>query len=342
MAPFHRPIRTAAAVVTILSFATAAAAQTERARPQPQADVLSLLKSGDARLEAWGAWYAGAGEVRSAALPLQDVVRTRLRAPGAMNPTLDIALDALIQLRVPLDADLLADVYAVRPVQALIAASFAGDPDDFLDEVLRSAEGNGWLAAANLLIARNPRRLVPHALAGLRLKLTILVVDPGTAAGIGVGAGVGRGCGLGILAPGIPPWAGYELTPFASSGLTILAMGPKPIYYRRRLAPAGQSPAAGVDAAAGPTAHDRLAYAAAAAGIESEQLPLRGIEQSSLSVPHDGNLADVVARVRADFVRRYDLFLRMLVGRGALADDAAAVYPARIHLEVVDRRTAPK
>lgn len=326
--------RTAFIRAAVVGLATLSCATSARAQP----DIASLLRSRDPRLEAWGAWYAGAGGLRQLGPLIQDVVRAQVGRPVAMNATLDIALDAIIQLRVPLDPDLLADVYAVRPAQALIAASFAEDPDDLLDLVLRSSKGPEWFAAANLLLDRNPQRLAAHALSGLRLRLTIFVVDAGTGVASG-GGGAGIGCGVEGLAPGMPPWATYSLTSFPAAGLSILALGPKPIYYRRTVAPAGQSPAGSVVDIGKPSGSDRLEYAAAAAGLPPAQMPLRGDEQHSITLPEGRSLAIEVARLRDDLERRYRLLLRMLVQRRILADSDLRTYPAAIDVEVSDHRT---
>jgi hypothetical protein len=138
----------------------------------------------------------------------------------------------------------------------------------------------------------------------------------------------------------MPPWATYHLTPFPAAGVSVLAMGPKSMYYRRTLAPAGHTPSASASHIDGPNEDDRVTYAAAAAGMDPTHMPLRGAEQHSISLPEGSDLSNAVNRVRADFARRYELFLRMLVGRGVLAEDVAATYPARIDVAVQDRRAS--
>ena len=341
----HTLTPVAAVTATILSFPFSATAQAQRpgaVGQEARQDIASWLQSGDRHLEAWGAWYAGNGQLRHLAPLVQNVVRERLRSQRAVDATLDIALDALIQLQSPLDQDVLRDVYAVRPEQALIVASFTKDAGDVLNEVVQSAKGHKWFAAANLLLVRQSPALASHALSGLRLKLTILLVDHGHSMGIASGMGGGTGCGLSGTAPGMPPWATYMLTSIPAGGDAVLAMGPKAMYYRRSVAPAGQTPAFSSMEFGGPTEDDRIAYAAAAAGMTSSEIPLRGAEQHSISLQQDSDLRATLLRIRSDLTRRYDLFLRMLVGRQVLPEDAAARYPAQIDLEVQDRRTPVK
>ena len=257
------------AVIANLSFPSAQTAQRPGAVEQEPPDVTSLMKSGDPRQQAWGAWYVGAGQLRHLAPVLQELVRERLRATTSSDATLDIALDALIQLQSPLDPALLPDLYAVRPAQAVVAASLTGqDGGEFLRELMRTATGHEWFAAANLLLARSSRTLAPDLLASLRLRVKVYLVDEGHMMGGGGDGGVGVGCGGAGLAPGMPPWPAYTLTSFPHAGVTVLATGPKPIYYRRTVSPAGQGPAGSVTHIAGPTADDRLQYLAAVAGIE--------------------------------------------------------------------------
>jgi hypothetical protein len=202
--PLRRLTSTVAAAVAILSFTTAAQAQT---------DVVALLKSRDPRQQAWGTWYVGAGQVRQLVPLVQDVALEQLRVPGTSDLTLDVALDALIQLQSPVYAGLLPDLYAVRPAQALIIASFAGDDgDSFLRDVLHSSNGHEWFAAANLMLARRSSTLAPDLLSSLRLMVKIYLVDDGQMVGGGVGGGIGIGCGaVGRPAAGMPPIAAYTL-----------------------------------------------------------------------------------------------------------------------------------
>ena len=333
--------------MTLLSFAAAAAAQTQPTpgapAPQPQLDVTALLKSPDPRLQAWGAWYAGTGHMRHRAADTG-------RRPGAalrrrpldfsLNGTLDIALDALIQLQAPIEAAWLPEVYAVRPAQALIVASLAGeDADDFLRDVMHRAKGLDWFAAANILLARNPRALVVPLLGSLRLKVKVFVVDDGHMMGSGGGGAAGVGCGSGGLAPGLPPWADYGLTSSVYAGVTVLATGPTPVYYRRTVAPAGRTPSGSTVFLDGPTGDDRLNYVAAAVGID---LPVRGYEQHSVTVKDGSSLDSELTRIRTDLSVRYRRFIHTLIEQSLLPADAAGWDLPPIDLEVEDyRRTAP-
>ncbi len=328
--------------IAVLSSVTTTSAQTA---PTPgqlpqerQPDLVTLLTSRDPRQQAWGAWYVGAGQVNQLAPMVVDIVRQDLRLPGPSRVALHVAIDALIQLRVPLDVELLPDVYAIDPAPALILASFTDEAGDaFLRDVFRSSKGHEWFAAANLLLARRASTLGSDLLASVQLKLKVNLVEEGHGVGSGNTGSVGIGCDAGGLAPGMPPLAAYTLTSFAHGGVTVLATGPTPIYYRRVVATAGQTPASSVTVISGPTGDDRLLYVAALAGIEPSRLPLRGYEERSITIKDDGNLDTAVARLRADLSERYQRLVAMLVARSVLSPDAVIPQP-QIDVNIEDHR----
>ena len=87
---------------------------------QDSSKVVQLLQSADPREQAWGAWYAGRDMQPELVPYLEQVVLHRLGSESvADSAALDIALDALIQLRTPVPSDLLVAVHARRPAQAL-------------------------------------------------------------------------------------------------------------------------------------------------------------------------------------------------------------------------------
>ncbi len=333
--------------LTILLAATLAAAQTAPTPGplprQPQADeVPALLKSRDPRSQAWGAWSVGVGQRRALAPLVQDVVRQRLAAAADFDPTLDIALDALIQLREPLDPALWPAVYAVRPASALVAAATTADAIEALEnplrDIVRFGTGHEWFAAANLLSSRRAQAMVPDLLAPLRLKMKVFLVHSGVTMGSGDASTGGIGCGGVGLAPGMPPWAVYTLTVYANPGVTVLATGPRNVYYQRTVSPAGQTPAASIQTLSGPTGEERLKYVAAAAGIDEASLPLRGFEQHSVVVSPGVQVNAEVTRLKADLSQRFQRFLHLLVHHGALPATAVTAYRPQIDVVIEDHR----
>jgi hypothetical protein len=269
---------------------------------------------------------------------VQDIVYEHLHVPYAADLTLDVAIDALIQLKAPVDPNILPDLYTARPAQALIAASFGGDDtNSFLRAVVRTGKSYEWFAAANLLLARRGSDFAPDLLSSLRLRVRVYLVDSGMRGGAG-GNAVGVGDGAGAQSPGMPPVAAYSLTSFAHPGVTILATGPTPTYYRRVVAPAGQVPPPQHTNTSGPSGDDRLVYLAAVADIDLKSLPLRGYEEHSLTVKDDSSLAAELARIRTDLLQRYRRLVATLVERGVLVADSAAALPPQIEVEIEDHR----
>jgi len=328
------------AIVLPGGLAGAQTAPTPGPQPQPAPDIASLLTSNDARQQAWGAWYVGAGRLRPLAPLLESVIRQRLGAAFPEVAAADIALDALIQMQLPLPPDLLDAVYSARPAQALIAASFEGqDSDHFLRQILRSGSGLDWFAAANVLVSRRTRGLAGEFLAPLRLRVKIYLVDEGHMMGGGDGGGVGMGCGPGGLAPGMPPWPSYTLTSFADPGVTVLAAGPTSVYYRRQVSSAGESPAGSLLVIGGPTGDDRLKYLATLAEIDLEHLPLRGHEQHSVAARDQRTLDAEMNRIRDDLASRYTRFLMMLLHRETIRAEDVLLYPPQIEFTIEDHRS---
>ena len=334
-----------ALIVTMVT-AAPAAAQTARTPGQlPPPDrvgaVAAMLRSDDAREQAWGAHYAGSERLVQLVPDLQQLISSRLNdeSSQASFAAVAIAVDALIQMKAPA-TDLLPSIYERRPVDALILASMTDgkEREGFLLEVLLSAEAEQWFSAANQLLQDRSPALAPALLRALRLLVKVYLVDEGSA-GWGSAGGVSFACGGIGMAAGLPPWPAYDLSTFGNTGWTVVAPGPVPIYYRRIVAPAGQTPAFCDSSTGGPTSDQRVEYLAALAKMRPDDLPIRGVE--SRSIPLGTGVSDEaeIARIKADVAQRYARFLRMLVSAKVLDDSAAAQYAPAIDLEVENRRT---
>jgi hypothetical protein len=166
----------------------------------------------------------------------------------------------------------------------------------------------------------------------------VYLVDEGSVGG-GIGGGLSIGCGGAGMAAGLPPWPAYDLSTFGPSGWTVVAPGPVPIYYRRIVAPAGQTPAFCDSSTGGPTPAHRVEYLAALANIGREDLPVRGYESHAVALGAAGGDEAEIARIKADVARRFARLLRMLVSANALEAPAAANYAPAIDLEVENRRS---
>jgi hypothetical protein len=103
---------------------TTAMPGTAPVREDPVAIVRGLLESPDAKAQAWGAWYAGRDVMTDLIPGLIAVVSQHANAGTlAEHAARDVALDALIQLRAEVPADLIARLVEDKPEHALILAA---------------------------------------------------------------------------------------------------------------------------------------------------------------------------------------------------------------------------
>ena len=207
----------------------------------------------------------------------------------------DVALDALIQMKQTLPSSALMSVSERRPEQALILASFASredaDVDEFLFDVLRANHYVRWFAAANLLLQRRTPGLASSIISSLRLAVHVYITagNNGSGGGSGSGMGFAVGCGAVGAAPGLPPWAHYRLVTAAHAGLVVLSPGPTTVYYQRILALAGSTPSAS-------NRRTRRAHARRSAAISRTAL---GHQRTRPSSPRHGVSRDSSGRGRA-------------------------------------------
>ena len=334
-----------AIIACTVATAASAAAQTARTPGQlPPPDrvgaVRAMLQSNDAREQAWGAHYAGSERLVQLGPDLHQLISARLDDPSQeANAAVTIALDALIEMKAP-RADMLGAIYESRPVMALILASIASgaEREAFLLDVLQSAEAELWFSAANLLLQDRSRTLAPALLRGLRLQVKVYLIDEGSA-GWGSAGGISFACGGIGTAAGLPPWPAYDLSTLGHSGWTVVAPGPVPIFYRRIVAPAGETPAFCDSSTGGPTSDQRVEYLAALARMRPEDLPVRGVESHSIPLGAPTGDDAEIARIKADVARRYAQLLSMLVSAKVLEKSAAARFEPAIDLDVENRRT---
>jgi hypothetical protein len=335
-------------VVTLWLSTTALAGAQNATRPgaaplpDDQETVVRLLWSPDAREQAWGAWFAGRDH-RVALTPLlQQIVATRTYSASQSDyAAFDIALDGLIQMRSSVAPELLPLIYERRPTQALILAAHSGaNATGFLLDVLNREEGHAWFAAANMLLPTPPQGYAAVLLRKIRTRAHVYVSDDGQGGyGEGSASGVSIGCGFEGEAAGLPPWASYTMTPFAHPGVVVLSMGPKPVYYRRTVAPAGQTPAGGSVETGGPTTADRLQYIAALLRITVEDLPVQASESHTVIWRGAAELSAAIDRIRADALRRYARLVSMLRERGVFGDGEPAELSAdRVEIVIHDAR----
>ena len=288
-----------------------------------------MLQSPNPRQQAWGA-FLSARHVLPETIPwLEQVVSRRIMSVAVEDAAAaDLALDALVQMNAAVSPDLLLVVHDRRPAQALaLLANHRGDADGALLTLMGRETSLSWYTAANLALGRRLTRAAAVLLNGLTITAPLVVSEDGNV-GLGAGSGgIALGCGAIGLAPGLPPWPAYALTSFSVPGVVVLAPGPTPIYYRRTVAPAGQTPAINSVSIGGLSAADRLKYLAALGGIDAAAMPLSGDESYSHEWQDMAAVDDAVTRAREDLLRRYAQLLRLLVEARVLAEEDAKALP---------------
>jgi hypothetical protein len=312
--------------------------------------VRALLQSSDARNQAWGAWIAGRDMLREMIPAIQTLVASRT-ASGSMaeGAALDAGLDALIQLGARVDPIVLLAVYQHRPAQALVLLANADDvanpawaqpTNDLLLGLIAREKGLPWFASANLAIARRTPGVAAILMRDLEITVSVTVSDEGNSAYSSFdGMGVGVACGGIGLAPGLPPWATYSLTDYPQTGDAVLALGPKPIYYRRYVSSAGQTPAGSSQFRGGPDARERLTYITQLARLDEKSTPIRAFESHSVAWRGEAALTAALTRIQEDVARRVQVLIQSLIATGALTNEEAASIQPRVTFTVNDARS---
>ena len=125
----------------------------------------------------------------------------------------------------------------------------------------------------------------------------------------------------------MPPWPLYELTTYAQPGWVVLSWGPKPVFYRRTVGPAGQIHGASVHVGAGPFPPDLLKYVAALLGEDASQLPVQAIERRRVRWNGAAELQQDIERIKGDVRERLALLAHKLRERGLLERGESSPFP---------------
>ena len=307
------------------------AAHTEKVR-----QVTQKLQSADPITRAWGVYEAGAFHVREVSPALEAILSGPLPQQTDREgwALVDLALDSLIQLKARVAATLLARYARLRPVQAHVLLADATGRMSVLLDLLGTAKGLEWYAAANLLLRDEAPGLASHLLQNVRLQLIISVSEGGNvSSGGGGGVGGGVGDGIGQNPKGFPPHPGYRFETAARSGFVVLADGPRPVFYSRIVHTDFQYGVSQLHDG-GPSEDDRLTYLQAMADPFSRPtLRARTNEVASWSTP--AALLERVAELRGDLERRFDAIRRRVEERSKISTGSSR---PDIDVQLVDRR----
>jgi hypothetical protein len=340
------------AVVILSLLACGASAETLAQAPEAvrglAVQVPEWLQSGDPQRVAWGAYLAAQYRM-SSAVPLIEAALDRTDVTGGgcassqcQSPAVVFALlDALVQLDAPVDPVRVGRFLPRWPVQSLVLLGRAGaDRDRTLLPFFEGASGLSWRAAANLLLETRSSGFAVSLLRPVHLRLEVHVLDRSNRVGLSgsVVGGVTEGCNVVGGAPGFPPIAEYLHDPSGRGGATLLADGPRPAFYRRRVGQPGLVPCSSLEARSGsPTVQERIDYAIALARpLEMSRIYATTIEHVVWTDAEA--LRTRVGQARRNLEGRYRSMIGSLVAQGRLTAAEAKTLPTAIDLSVIDQR----
>jgi len=320
----------------------AAQSRPEPSRFIPSVDeIRALLQSSELPDQVWGAWLASQSKAVELVPLLQRVADAHPATALWPEPAVrDVALDALVQLHAQVPAAWARSFHTQYPAQSLILLSRAADADEELADLARTGQGFAWFGAANLLVARRSPRLAAVLLRDLEIVVTVAVSTDGSR-GIGSAGGlsVSVACGGAGLLPGFPPVAWYAYSGSASAEAVMLADGPTPVYYRRKVSAPGELTGGCSPDRGDPTAADRLSYVAALFGESPGGLPVRASESRAVAWRGQAALDAAVADIRADIQGRFRQMLARLVERTLLSPtEAVDLAVPRLTIAIRDLR----
>ena len=282
--PFRLQSRACVAALAVVVFAHGqgtnpkliSSEQAMRAQANPHS-VKSWLESKDPRLIAWGAYFARENDEQPGLTIAAHLLQQSLESDGPglfssgrpQQNALSEVLDALIQRRVLLSAEMIGYVSLSHPVQAIILLSMlpAGEQTDNLIQWhsgARSPAGSNHLdrVSGMLLSKRPPPGFAATTLRNSEERLAIYIV-PKAFEGIGAGGG-SCSCGDGAVdrpPDGWPDISSYHLLENEQAGLDPLLVeaGGDRIYWQRSMPGGGFRLCGGVAGLTSETRHHLLA-----------------------------------------------------------------------------------
>ncbi len=315
----------------------------------------SWLRSGEPRLVAWGAHDALATHNRNLIPDLLSLAShwRPLSQPNSGSPphselsaqqseerdAMAAVLDALIQMNVPVPADTLRALAPDLGNDVAILLSRMPDEDsgplslDFYRSLPEQAYSLRYVSAA--LLALHPRpEFVADLFANIRVRATIIVVDPGPQGGFG-SAGC---CGLSSEPPreGWPETGQYSLSTQKSDAASLVVAGIDPIYATRTLSTAYVGDRCGTDIYLGP--NQRLRLIAGMLGVAPETIPWQTAPQTTIEYQSLDHFEAALIAFVTEQQRQYRATAGALADRNLLSlADAQQSFP-ELELTLMDMR----
>lgn len=298
-----------------------------------------LLRSGDTRERAWGAYLAGLHGLNDEAPRLVEMLADPALAGGGWQEAraLQAALDALIRLDAEVPAETLLPLRQSSPdeVFILLAREPRQNRQALLSLFADEAPDPRWLAAGNLLAETRAPGFAARLLAGLKIEARVYVYDSEGDHGYNGGGGCGSGGGGRVFRSpdGYPPVFYYFLTTANARGAVVAAPGRRTVYYGRSTSPSGGEYGCGL-----PRDEYRVGYVAELLGTTREFLKLEARPSREVVCRDAPQCGRALAAVRDEIVGAYAEALRQLLDAGLLDAAEAAESKPDITLRLHDSR----
>ncbi len=328
------------AAIFLLSFDAVATQEPGAAlREKLRSEVTTRLRSDSPATIAWGGFFAAEHRVVETGAQLSAALE-KVRDPKSQEARLAAAalLDGLVRIGARPDAAVLEPFVARGVPPALILA--ARRPEAHVEALRTCFDGRnaspdmGWLLAGNLLVQAEAEGFAEIVCSGLRLRLRVRVVDPGSAGGGGRSRQTSRGDGVVQVPDGFPPIVRYELSRSPSFGSLVVSAGPPRVFARRRTYERKKF-SIGTTRRWSP---DEVRYEwLRTLAVSKPPFEL----ESALQVEwHDpGSMRESVDAKREEIQAQFTKHLRLLVQRGHIDQNLANTLAVAIDVRVTDLRS---
>jgi len=197
-----------------------------------------LIQSTSNKDRAWAAYLIGEYDLKEFAPALIELLNPNQRAPEWETDFVYRAvLDSLIRLRISAPTDRLMPFYKSFPYETLII--LARSPSENGEALLSIAEQPEstvcWVAACNLLAESKAPGFATFLLKSVKIKVEVAVSEKGYDP---YGSGVSGGsvaCGVFQVPDSFPPTARYQLIQEPERDAVVVAPGPHPVFYERKV-----------------------------------------------------------------------------------------------------------